>query len=275
MVLQEWNEVAWVQLGKVELKPGQHTLEINFERRVLPGKKQPERILTGLDCFCLSTEPFRPNGKHKPGEDWQTDADKKAAKHVFQAPAVDKTPRAVLPLKGDWQIARWDEQEIKDRDQPVGELPDLGKLFWKAAQVPGNRDDVRPDMVYCHRFLYRTKIHVPADQKGRSFVLRFPNTVLLASVFVNGKLCGSSTAPCAAWEADITGAVIPGKDNDVVVAIKDLYYAVEKTGNADLDRHRPGLHRGCLRHAVGRQKGTGPGNHSAQLHRPAAHRRGR
>src|SRR5579862_4163335 len=48
MSLQDWNEVAWVKLGMVDLTTGKHTLHIKFERRVLPGKKQPERILTGL-----------------------------------------------------------------------------------------------------------------------------------------------------------------------------------------------------------------------------------
>jgi beta-galactosidase len=129
-------------------------------------------------------------------------------------------------------MARWDEQEIQDRAQPVKQLPaDYQQLFWKAAKVPGNRDDVRPDLLYCHRFLYRTRVHVPAGQEGRSFILRFPSTVLLASVFVNGQYCGGSTAPCAVWDADITRAIIPGKDNEIVVAIKDLYYAIEKTGD--------------------------------------------
>ena len=77
----------------------------------------------------------------------------------------------------DWQIARWDEQEVVDRAQPPKELPpDYVKFPWKAVRVPGNRDKVRPDLLYCHRFLYRTRAFVPADMKGRSFVLRFPST---------------------------------------------------------------------------------------------------
>jgi beta-galactosidase len=233
MSLQEWNEVAWIKLGTARLTPGKHTLQIHFERRVLPGKKQPERILTGLDCFCISKEPFRPNGRFKPDEDYRDDTDREAAKHVFR---VDAAPgqRSTLPLKGLWEIARWDEQDISDRDQPVRQLPaDHGNLFWKAARVPGDRDTVRPELLYCHRFLYRTRLQVPAQQGDRtsSYVLRFPSTALLASVFVNGKLCAANATPCAAWDADITAAVVPGKVNEVVVAIKDLYYAIEKTGD--------------------------------------------
>ncbi len=231
MSLQDWNEVAWIKLGTVDLTPGQHTLAIHFERRVLPGKKQPERILTGLDCFCISKEPFRPNGRFKPGEDYREEIDKKAAQHVFDVADV-RGPRTTVPLKGLWEIARFDEQEINDRAEPVAVLPpDYGKLFWKAVTVPGNRDTTRPDMQYCHRFLYRTRIHVPAETAGKSFVLRFPSTALIASVFVNGRFCEGNTTPCAAWDADITRAVIPGKDNEVVVAIKDLYYAIASTGD--------------------------------------------
>src|SRR5205807_1575536 len=64
--------------------------------------------------------------------------------------------------------------------------------------------------------------------KGRSFVLRFPSTALLASVFVNGVWCGGNSTPTAAWEADVTKAIRPGAANELLVAIKDCYYAIEK-----------------------------------------------
>jgi beta-galactosidase len=239
MDLAEWTEVAWVKLGTARLAPDRHTLHIHFARRVLPGKKQPERILAGLDCFCISKDPFRPNGPHKPRESWQQAGDREAARQTFAVPAEAATrPRTVLSLKGFWQIARWDEQEIKDRAEPVRELPaGHDRLFWKGVRVPGNRDTARPDLLYCHRFLYRTRLHVPAGLAGRSFVLRFPSTALIASVFVNGRYCGGSTAPCAAWEADCTGAVRPGADNEVVVAVKDCYYAVAQTGEGKSVRY--------------------------------------
>ncbi len=231
MSLQDWNEVAWITLGAVNLAPGKHTLEIRFERRILPGKKQPERIFAGLDCFCISATPFRPNGRFKPGEEYGDAQDKQAAGYVFKLEA-GSGPRTTIPLKGLWEIARWDEGEIVDRDQPVKALPaDYGSFFWKSAAVPANRDAVRPEMLYCHRFLYRTRFHVPADAAGRSFVLRFPSTALIASVFVNGKFCAGNSTPCAAWHADVTAAVVPGKDNEIVVAIKDLYYAIESVGD--------------------------------------------
>ncbi|MDA1190203.1 MAG: hypothetical protein O3A46_00805 [Candidatus Poribacteria bacterium] len=52
----------WVYLGEVELSAGTHT----FELRLLAG---PGESLTGcFDAFFLTQEPFKPNGKYKPGE---------------------------------------------------------------------------------------------------------------------------------------------------------------------------------------------------------------
>lgn len=237
MEIAEWVEVAWVKLGTANLAPGKHTLQIHYERRILKGKAQPERILTALDCFCISSEPFRPNGRHRPGDDGRTDADRAAAAHAFRVPEK-AAPRTVVSLQGAWEIARWDEQDIQDRSEPVKALPPQhGKLFWKSVQVPGNRDKARPDMLYAHRFLYRTRIEVPAVCKGRSFVLRFPSTALLASVFVNGTFCGGNATPCAAWDADVSTAIVPGQVNEVVVAIKDCYYVIEKTGDGKSPRY--------------------------------------
>jgi beta-galactosidase len=240
MDIAEWTEIAWVKLGKIDLDASKHTLQIAFDKRTLPGKPYPERLLTGLDSFCISKGPFRPNGPHKPDADWKQAIDREAAKHVFHVAAGD-SPRSTLPLGGAWEIARWDEQVIKDRDQPVKELPaDYRDFHWKGVRVPGNRDSARPDMLYCHRFLYRTRIDVPAALAGESFVLRFPSTALLASVFVNGKYCTGNSTPTAAWDADITNLVKPGEVNEIVVAIKDCYYALARVeeGGKDLTARR-------------------------------------
>jgi hypothetical protein len=230
MDVAEWTEIAWVQLGSAKLDAGKHTLEIHFPRRERADKKGTERILAGLDCFCLSPTPFRPNGPHKPDADWKTDLDRAAEKNIIAIPAPS-APRQVTDLAGAWQIARWDEQEIKDRDQPVAALPaDYKEFFWKGVAVPGNRDKARPDFLYCHRFLYRTQFQLPEGKAG-SVVLRFPSTALLASVFVNGTFCGGNDTPCAAWDVDVTKAVKPGAKNELVVAIKDCYYALEQAGD--------------------------------------------
>ena len=235
MNLAEWTEVAWAQLGQAKLAPGRHVLEIKFERRVLPNKSQPERILAGFDCFCLTPLTFLPNGPHKPDSDWKTDIDRTAERSVLQA-GKQSGPRTQFALNGVWQVARWDEQEIKDRDQPAKELPaDIKSLFWKGIAVPGNRDTARPDLLYCHRFLYRTKLQM-GGQAGQTAILRFPSTAMLASVFVNGLFCGGNDTPGTAWEADVTSALKFGAENELIVAIKDCYYALETDGEGKSPR---------------------------------------
>ncbi len=53
-------ELAWVRLGQVELRAGEHRFEI--ELLAGPGRDQ----LSGFDCFALVAGPFRPSGKQKP-----------------------------------------------------------------------------------------------------------------------------------------------------------------------------------------------------------------
>ena len=67
-------------------------------------------------------------------------------------------------------------------------------LHWKGIHVPGNRDDERPDLQYAHRFVYRTRLNVPAECKGRACFLHFPCNAVISSVFVNGVYCGGSKA---------------------------------------------------------------------------------
>lgn len=52
----------WVYLGDVELAAGRHT----FELRLLAGPG--EGLTAAFDCFLLTTGPFTPRGKLKPGE---------------------------------------------------------------------------------------------------------------------------------------------------------------------------------------------------------------
>lgn len=52
--------IAWVKVGSVDLKPGTNRLRFRMD--------SVSSNHGGLDCFVLSTEPFRPRGILKPGE---------------------------------------------------------------------------------------------------------------------------------------------------------------------------------------------------------------
>lgn len=227
-----WCEVAWLRMGTADLAKGKHTIEIRLPvsyKEEKDGKKTAQRILYASDCLCLYKGEFRPNLKHKPDEAWQQEIDKTAAAQVFEVkPGGKAGERVETSLAGTWQIARFDEQIIEDRAGPIKELPKADLLFWRGIKVPGDRNVERPELVFCHRYFYRTQIKVPADLKGRAFFLHFPSVNLIAAVFVNGQACGWTKAPFAVWDCDITKAVRPGEVNEVWIGIKDTYYALGK-----------------------------------------------
>lgn len=226
--LADWCEVAWTRLGDAELAAGEHVLEIRFSRRYKDAeKKQPHRILFGLDCFVVADAgSFSPDGSHRPGVEWRTDRDRAAGGKVFELSAAD-APRRELSLSGDWEYARWDETGPvnKTRTEPVKALPGLAKLPWRAIAVPGDRNALIPSERFAHRFLYRTRVRVPAEWKGGAFVLDVERANLISSVFVNGRFCASCDAAASGYRADVTSAMRPGEVNEIVFAFKDAYYA--------------------------------------------------
>src|SRR5262249_50764363 len=100
MAIADWTEVAWLKLGTAGLRAGTHTLTVNLPRSFKKETKQLDRILFGLDCICLSSEPFAPNGPHRPGSKWQSKEDVEASKRVFKLLEGKKDERSVLKLGG-------------------------------------------------------------------------------------------------------------------------------------------------------------------------------
>ena len=161
--------------------------------------------------------------------------------------------RIELPLGGLWQVCRFDEQEVVDRTGPTKTLPDAAAAYWMSIPVPGNKFEVKPELRFCHRIVYRTRVDVPAALAGRSFFLRFPSLSLIASVHVNGQYCGWTKAPFAAWECDVTprGPARPGqrdlrRHQGLLLCHQreegrqelplDVQYARDLDGSAELDQ---------------------------------------
>ncbi len=249
-LIQDWNELAWIMLGEQELTAGKHSLQIRHlpQTRQDKDKTVPARNLHISDCFCISKGPFRPNGRFKPGEDHQAEPDKAAAAKVFEV-ALGAKPeeRASLELSGAWQFARWDEATVKEEErlQPAEALPqELDALPWFGIELPGDRDHRRPEFSMAHRYIYRTRVKIPAEAKGRGFFLDFQNFSMVATVFVNGQRCGWSKACSTSWQCDITPAVKAGEINALAVVFKDCYYAIQDT--KDDTRHFFNLPHGFL-----------------------------
>ena len=240
--LQTWNELAWIRLGQPDLKAGKHRIETRhyaYKETDSRGAERTARIIHMLDAFCITPDTFCPNGKWKPDDSYQEETDRLAAEHVFDVRAGDRSSEGLeTVLDGWWTTAAWDENGVTDesRLEATTQLPDLESLAWYGYQVPNDRDDVRPEMSFSHRYLVRTRLNVPASLGGRGFFLDFQNFNLTASVFVNGRFCGFSKAHSTGWQCDVTPAVKPGEINDLIVVFKDAYYGLSTKYSNDAER---------------------------------------
>lgn len=221
MELSLWCEVAWLKLGDKALAAGPHTLEIRLPRTV-DEKGATARVLYASDAFCLHSGKFAPDSGHKPGEDARDAKDREAGEVVFHLPEpATAEARASVALAGLWEVCRDDEQLPGETATPIAKLPET--RHWKGIPVPSDRNESRPDLLFAHRFWYRTRVKVPESAAGRSFRLVFPQNNLNTTVFVNGVPCGFNKNPFARFEIDVTKAVKPGV-NEVWVGIRDAWY---------------------------------------------------
>jgi beta-galactosidase len=221
MELSFFTEVAWLKMGEQKLAAGPHTLEIKLPKAKNAQGKY-DRILYGCDALCLHRGPFRPHSRYKPGEAWRTPADEQAGQHVFALPEpASPAARTSVALAGAWEITRHDEQLPGETAKPIASLP--AHPNWSAIAVPGDKNTLRPDLLFAHRVWYRTRVRVPESQGGRSFHLVFPQNNLNTTVFVNGVYCGFDKNPFARVVIDVTKGVKPGV-NEVWVGIKDAWY---------------------------------------------------
>ncbi len=221
MELGFWCEAGWLKLADVDLAEGQHTLDFEVLKSK-DGKGQAERMLFALDACCLADPGFQPNGRWKPGEEWRTDIDRAAASQAFTLPAAgDGAKQASLPLAGTWEICRDDEQMPTDPAVPIDALPK--NPLWKGIAVPGDKNTLRPDLLFAHRLWYRSRIDVPEGRMGGSFRLVFPSNTLNTTVWANGTLCGFGKEPLALTVIDVTKAMKAGR-NEIMVGIRDAWY---------------------------------------------------
>ena len=228
MELDFFCEVAWLKLGSRPLTAGEHSLEIRLVRS--KGKDgKDERILYSSDAFCIHPSTFHPDGKTRPGEDGRDARDREAGSTVFRFPTIPADGRqAALPLNGLWEICRDDEQSPVEVASPIRALP--SHPHWRGIAVPGDKNTLRPDLLFAHRVWYRARVEVPPDAPNRSWYLVFPQNNLNTTVFVNGTYCGFDKNPFARAQIDVTGAMKPGV-NEVWVGIRDAWYAY--TANPD------------------------------------------
>lgn len=228
-----WAEVAWLKLGDLPLTRGKHSLQIRVPRTYDAAHK-PQRILYASDALCLSNGPFHPNGKYRPGDSsWRTPADQIAGTLSIALPIPTTPAQTRVSLKGIWQFARWDETLVEDRTGPIHTAPRAEDLIWRSMQVPGDRNKVRPDMTFAHRYFLRTRVDVPPELTGSALLLHIPSVNFIATLFVNGKQAAWSNTPYAPWDVDLTRLLKPGM-NEIWLGIKDTYYALSPNDGKNL-----------------------------------------
>ncbi len=245
MELDFWCEVAWLKVGDKQLAQGGHKLEIRLPKTQEPpkggttnkdDKGKTARVLFALDAICLTAGEFSPNSHFKPGDEGRTARDDEAAKQVFDLPepkAADA--RASVPLKGLWEVCRHDEQLPKEVAVPIADFPETP--HWKAIEVPGDKNALRPDLELAHRLWYRTRVRVPESCAGRSFFVVFPENNLNTTVVVNGVPCGFDKNPFARVQIDVTKGIKPGV-NEVWVGIRDAWYGYSTNPNDPMKLRR-------------------------------------
>ena len=134
-----------------------------------------------------------------------------------------------------WQVCRYDEQEVVDRTGPTKVLPDAATARWMSIAVPGNKFEVKPELRFCHRMVYRTRVDVPAG-------LRRPVVLPAVPVAEHDRqrprerpvLRLDQGAFRAMGLRRDAGRSRPGQVNEICVVIKDTYYAFseKKTGKS-------------------------------------------
>ncbi len=239
--LSMWNDIGWLKLGEMPLNAGAHKLEIRLPKGK-NAKGEWNNIHYASDVIFAYPGKFQPNGKWKPGENSRDARDEEATKQVFALPEPKMAgARASVKLKGLWEVARHDDNKPGEVAAPMQDFP--AQPHWKAIAVPGDKNTLRPDLIFAHRLWYRTKVNVPTSQNGRSFFLYFPLNNLVTTVYVNGTYCGFNKNPFASFSIDVTKGVKPGV-NEVWVGIKDAYYGFAA------DPARPHKLRGQFKYPV-------------------------
>ncbi|MCY3024611.1 MAG: hypothetical protein NTW87_37025 [Planctomycetota bacterium] len=259
-----WVTLGWVRLGDRRLDAGKHVLHVEVPKpetkeqsvdramdatldeltgkrdAAVPGKAgkaaKSEAPNWGVmaDCFAISRVPFHPCGALQAGEEINRIAwlDAPARDHILylgdEKIAADGT-RQRFSLNGLWEVARDPEpipspvenDEAKLRG-PLTEPPDCSTLAWMGVNVPHIEE--RPETAVLHRRWYRKRVTLPADLNGKRVSLNFGETNYTASVFVNGKLCGTHIGGYVPFSVDVTAALKPGEVNEILVGIKGIAY---------------------------------------------------
>lgn len=258
-----WATLGWLNLGERELTAGPHTLVVEMPKMEVREEDEtgvpdleaaPDDAQTGdgakgtkgkskekkspwgsimVDCYVVTRLPFHPCGTLKPGEQfntvpWHDGAARNSNLDFTSRPIAAAGERETFDMDGLWEMAR-DQEPLPipaDTDEarfrgPITEPPRVAELAWMGVMVPHVADRVELAMLW--RRWYRKIVSLPRDLHGKRVALCFNEANYTASVFVNGKLCGTHVGGYVPFSIDITdGLKADGEENEILIGIKGL-----------------------------------------------------
>lgn len=220
-----WNPVGWTRMGEQHLEAGEHLLEIRIDRQA-DDKGNPADVRYISDALLIAAPDVEPHFKYLPGSDFPGKSDGTPLFTLEESGA----PRVELHLTGDWEVAPWEESgPITNAERVAGTeiLPDLDSLNWHRAPVPANLNASLPDLRYVHRKIMRTRLAIPESFEGGSFLLTFEKVNLILSLFIDGEKVDDFDIVQGQWRVDATDHLEAGNTHELVIVVKDTYYAME------------------------------------------------
>lgn len=219
--LSTWCEVGWINPAEVTLSSGKHVLHLKADKPSNDG-----RFLLAIDAFAFVQGDWKPEDKLKPNEEPSSELDIQAKNNIFYLKPDQKPEKRVeLSLNGLWQICRYDDPNMDQSPyEPVADFP--ANPRWRGINVPSNIRSI-PELDLAHRVWYRCRVDIPKSFQGQSFFLNFNGTNWIASIAINGKIVGNHKSTRIPWKLDITNAVKAGQINEIMIGIKDVWYAID------------------------------------------------
>jgi DUF1680 family protein len=155
--------------------------------------------------------------------------------------AKDVTPQKVLPeyprpqlvrkewqnLNGPWQFA----VTTIGRAAPVEYSGTILVPFCIESALSGVKQPLTAEQC----LWYRRTFAAPARRDGERLLLHFGSVDWHAKVFVNGKSVGEHTGGFDPFTFDVSDAVKPGADNELVVAVTDATGGAQARGKQKID----------------------------------------
>ena len=153
-----------------------------------------------------------------------------AAGALARAYAQPAAHRQAIDLDGAWQFST------------------DGKTFNRSITVPGAWQSQRvgePAGILRHQYesaaTYRRTVRVPESWRGKTMSLRVGGAHRITTAFVNGIEVGGHDGFSAPFSFDVSRALRPGADNDIVVRIENPPFTIDASPDKQVPRFPTGM----------------------------------